>query len=586
ESRHFRKLGTVEGKTYFEDVTLRSWNASRAFCEKRGLEFGTITSRAEANFLQSSHIYSGWYWVAGKDLQDDGRFSWVTTGEAANAFRFGNWWHSEDNEHCLVYDPPSRFFKRACYHGHYTLCETFDQIQTKSNQSGKAGLINLGAIDGWSYYGDTIPRDWDDAKEYCEDNEMKLATIRGKSQVDFLKEACREIEYDGWYWISGMKLEDGTKYETWHTEDRCPSFGLLDEHYYQHHCYHKHFVLCESVVEITSSTHEQISSTTQPANTDEISVVLATSSKADRETEGLSELTAAVIGTEQSVFAVRKQMQINSLAESGAVLGAIDEKVYFGDAVLRNWTQALKYCEKHGMRLGTITNQAQVNLLKSAFNSISFNGLYWIAGKDVGGDGIFTWIHNGESVETFDNLGWEILNNEDELDLHCLAYSADDNESWNYFRGECSEKIFTLCETIPSIPNKSIVTTILVVIVTTILFTLAIILLLPKAIEWIRARWLVNRQVPIDLSIEIGLHNVLLTAYKTYCKMARSLYLVQIVLQVFIVLGLTNGQNNEASYFTNGLSDSQFTNEDNDVFIFLKLLVLLENNDSDNKKLF
>ncbi|CAL8097597.1 unnamed protein product [Orchesella dallaii] len=495
ETSHSRTTGSIGGKTYTADITLRSWNASLKFCERRGFDLATIATQAEARYLQSiTHVY-GWYWVAAKDLDGDGLFSWVKTGKTVSVLYTGSWWHHEPNEQCLVYDVPSKFFKRACYHGHYTLCESTQPINAAIPDL-KLGRINLGSLDGKTYFGDGIPRTWRESQNFCLMNGMELATIRNRNQVDYLKSKCQQIKYDGWYWVKEMKLDDDSKFETWHKDDRCPCFNLYDEHYYMHNCNHVHFTLCEMLTTTAGTVHSSYATTIVSTNltTPQVNIDGTTTTPGSLLRKNLLNQSLTDTSTER-----KQDKQDNSdsslpkksLEVYSSMLGITDQKLFYADSTLRNWTNALTFCKSIGMQLATITSQNQVDFLESAFNDVKFNGLYWIGGKYNNGDGNFKWVTNGEAVHTFDTLGWEGLENEDEIDLQCLGYSSDDNESWNYFKGKCDKQLYSLCEMSTSIrSNLNLGLTILI----TVVITVIVLLLIWKGGNWLHIRYRANRK--------------------------------------------------------------------------------------------
>ncbi|CAL8143497.1 unnamed protein product [Orchesella dallaii] len=62
-------------------------------------------------------------------------------------------------------------------------------------------LINLGNVDGKSYFADNVTRNWAAAKTYCQSLGMELATVMSSAQIAFLKSAYNSTTFASNHWI-------------------------------------------------------------------------------------------------------------------------------------------------------------------------------------------------------------------------------------------------------------------------------------------------------------------------------------------------------------------------------------------------
>ncbi|ODM96013.1 C-type lectin domain family 4 member F [Orchesella cincta] len=101
------ELGTVGGKSYYEDRILRNLHDSRNHCKSQGLKLAAVTSGAQSRFLKSASTkinYDGWFWITERPKQSS---------------------QEEDNK-CPLYSPQqSRRLKNSCNREHFTLCESW-----------------------------------------------------------------------------------------------------------------------------------------------------------------------------------------------------------------------------------------------------------------------------------------------------------------------------------------------------------------------------------------------------------------------------------------------------------------------------
>ncbi|ODM93251.1 hypothetical protein Ocin01_13430 [Orchesella cincta] len=128
ESQEFIKLGNFEGKAYYGDVNLRSWNGSSQFCSRQGFQLAILTTRVREGFLKSACRminYDG-FWVADKEVKSK----------------------TIQDKKCPCYDPHDDFhYKRSCESKHFTLCEDINQKTTARQTFTHATTLNVVYID-------------------------------------------------------------------------------------------------------------------------------------------------------------------------------------------------------------------------------------------------------------------------------------------------------------------------------------------------------------------------------------------------------------------------------------------------------
>ncbi|CAL8068621.1 unnamed protein product [Orchesella dallaii] len=265
-------LGTVEGKSYFAIgvrelfLTYFDWTASKSYCEEKGLKLATIDTEAEAQFLKSAYDpveFNGWYWVAAK-YRRPGGWSWVETGKKVEVFSSLQWQSMRITanlpEYCLCYSSnlhnTGYYFKRECYHLHHVLCETSKPIETFSNLIPKKikpepKMIDIGTLNGITYYGDKVLRNWTESRSFCLNNGMQLATIRSQAQGPFLRDACFKINFDGYFWVLGKVGEIKEP-----SDGKCPNYKPHHSSFLYKMCPTKYFTLCESATSLTDSSFD------------------------------------------------------------------------------------------------------------------------------------------------------------------------------------------------------------------------------------------------------------------------------------------------------------------------------------------
>ncbi|CAL8068747.1 unnamed protein product [Orchesella dallaii] len=143
-------LGTIDGKSYYTDTVLRNYTASRCFCKNNGMRLATITNEIQAEFLKSQFNvtnFSGWYWVGAIDHEGHGNFTWTETGKPVQVFKtldLAGWNNEDEVNNCLCYSSNNQqkayYFKRACYHAHYAICERKSNSKL-SNRKRKISVL-------------------------------------------------------------------------------------------------------------------------------------------------------------------------------------------------------------------------------------------------------------------------------------------------------------------------------------------------------------------------------------------------------------------------------------------------------------
>jgi hypothetical protein len=75
------------GHYYFSSETAMSWWNAKAYCEKKGAQLASVTSRGENSFIHSRFARARAVWLGATDEARDGVWTWVS-GEA---FEYANW---------------------------------------------------------------------------------------------------------------------------------------------------------------------------------------------------------------------------------------------------------------------------------------------------------------------------------------------------------------------------------------------------------------------------------------------------------------------------------------------------------------
>ncbi|CAL8130449.1 unnamed protein product [Orchesella dallaii] len=267
ETPHTHVVGMVGHKTYIADVTLRNWYVARKFCERRGYDLATFTPDEKVRFTQLLYgagvPVNGWhYWTGGRDLaynskaRGNDNVSRLENGYPVTDFVIRS--YEDSQKACLAYNYLSTSLEiDLCIVGFYTLCEITKPINRTNDVSlgSKSELLNLGFLNGTTYFGDRVTRTWKESENFCQNHGMQLAVITNRKQIKFLMPKIHLIKYDGWYWVQRNDSldEDIDDYGASELEFECPSLNLFDEYYFDHNCSHKHFTLCEILGEKTTN---------------------------------------------------------------------------------------------------------------------------------------------------------------------------------------------------------------------------------------------------------------------------------------------------------------------------------------------
>ncbi|CAL8068775.1 unnamed protein product [Orchesella dallaii] len=255
----------------------------------------------------------------------------------------------------------------------------------------------LGTVGGKTFVGTNANLTWNEAKAFCIKNGWSLATITSNAQANFLKSVYDPVNFNGWYWMGAQYNENTDRFIWTETGERVESLNSLgfsswsneDEdknclcyssnshaegYYFRRTCHHVHPTLCESSRPI--------------------------------------ERTNII------------QQSREELREIGTFRG----KTYFGDNIIRNWTESAEICKSKGLQLASVSsNPAQLQFLKKSTKLINIDGWFWIAKSTAN---IFTPARS---------RGRETSN--------CPCFSA---RNGGHFRRGCFHQHFTLCESVSS----------------------------------------------------------------------------------------------------------------------------------------
>ncbi|ODM92036.1 P-selectin [Orchesella cincta] len=107
-------------------------------------------------------------------------------------------------------------------------------------------------------------------------------------------------------------------------------------------------------------------------------------------------------------------------------LGNVEGKSYFAGTSQMNWMIARDLCRNSGMELATITTQAQVDFLKSKYNSTTFSGYYWIGARDSQSFRALSWDSTDTEIETLFGIKYRHFAAKYQI---CAAYYSGTDET-------------------------------------------------------------------------------------------------------------------------------------------------------------
>ncbi|CAL8068765.1 unnamed protein product [Orchesella dallaii] len=111
-------------------------------------------------------------------------------------------------------------------------------------------------------------------------------------------------------------------------------------------------------------------------------------------------------------------------------IGTFDGNSYFGDRVLRNWSESQSFCESQGLMLAKIDNEEQLQFLRDAVRTLVHHEWSWVG-----------------------NTG------EHEVNRNCRKFSLFNRNSRcpilapygrGYVRRDCFQRRFALCQSVDS----------------------------------------------------------------------------------------------------------------------------------------
>ncbi|CAL8068763.1 unnamed protein product [Orchesella dallaii] len=250
-------LGTVEGKTFVNTNANLPWNAANAFCIRNGWSLAKITSNAQANFLKASFSpdqFDGWYWVGAQRIKkNSGSFMWTETGHrvsSLNSLGFSSWINEDADKNCLIYSANNHargyYFRRACHHGHSTLCESSHPIaRTYNIPHSREEWRNIGTFRGKTYFADKYMRSWTDSDAICKSKGLQLASVSSDSvQLQFFRESSKHINFHGWFWVANTPFQSLGRSRL--GTGNCKGFDGRSGANFERDCLQLHFTLCES----------------------------------------------------------------------------------------------------------------------------------------------------------------------------------------------------------------------------------------------------------------------------------------------------------------------------------------------------
>ncbi|CAL8068781.1 unnamed protein product [Orchesella dallaii] len=383
-------LGTVNGKTFITTYsnTPLSWNEAYNYCQRNDWSMAEISSNEEAELLKSVYDpvnFNGWYWVGAQLDETTDDFIWPHSGEVVQTFESlhtSTWTNAENPQNCLCYSSNNHeigyYFRRACHNKHLILCESLHPVaQSVVIPKRKQELVKIGSFQGTSYFSDNAIRNWTESEAFCSGHGLKLATVTpNPGLIEFLKEACKNINYDGWFWVEKLATDRHNQVYS----DNCHTFDAQDGSRFPRKCFHRHFTLCESLSDSQERHNES--------------------------TEDYLKLNAHPsfqIGSDFYNSLTDKQKmelaQADATPKPNATLikkGKFRGISYFGDRVARNWDDSMSFCETHGLQLALgnafeyRTNPDLVDFLRNA----RFSNWSWV--YPTGVNGIFRKIEGNK----------------------------------------------------------------------------------------------------------------------------------------------------------------------------------------------
>ncbi|XP_049542497.1 perlucin-like [Anopheles darlingi] len=126
--------------------------------------------------------------------------------------------------------------------------------------------------------------------------------------------------------------------------------------------------------------------------------------------------------------------------------GPLKPKRYLPQNEKATFLEAWRRCHELGLRLATIANSAESDMIKEVLNGATSKEPYWIGGTDLGLEGVFEWISTGEPIgykTGYTNFFAGEPNN-DKGNENCLDIG---NEGVAWFDKPCDAKEKFICET-------------------------------------------------------------------------------------------------------------------------------------------
>ncbi|CAL8098415.1 unnamed protein product [Orchesella dallaii] len=78
-------------------------------------------------------------------------------------------------------------------------------LETRGN--GKENLVDLGSVEGKTYFYNKEDRNWTASRAYCQEQGMELATVDSAAQVEFLRLQYNSTTFVAWYWIAARDAQ-------------------------------------------------------------------------------------------------------------------------------------------------------------------------------------------------------------------------------------------------------------------------------------------------------------------------------------------------------------------------------------------
>lgn len=374
-------------KCYLQSTVVRSWGASRKFCQQYRGDLATIRNEDENTFVTNMAKTSPrYYWIGLNDIKKEGSWRWL---DEQSQVTFKNWKRGDPNnrgnEDCAFITRQYNWQDRQCRISMGSFCERPADIQL----CPQGWVHHVGSDKCYRLI--ATGRSWKNSRKFCQEAGGNLATIRNEDENAFVTKIVKatprhywiglnDIEKEGrWRWLDDPTQVTFTNWRkgepnNYGNEDCVFITRMYD--WQDLYCWPKFPSICERQPDMP------------------------------RCPQGWS------------YFEKNHMCYLQSTTD-------------------RSWYSSRTFCQQFGGDLVTIRNEDENTFVNNMAKTSPRN--YWIALNDIRRQGKWRWSL-GKTQVTFTNWkAGEPRNDRDEL---CVVITAE--YSWE--PGNCRDKMASFCE--------------------------------------------------------------------------------------------------------------------------------------------